>query len=445
MSKSRRSNPTDYNLKEGSFTARDIDRIYDTLRRRARAAFKHQWATCSTRLEDSFIAKKLKANAEAIEYGLTASWEEAQKWADRSTSYLALTKEQAEHNRWLKAQKLVNDSKTIIRNYEAECFQRVRGAKHIKHLTRDRGSTLPNWTSTVQAILSRARGAYPFISKKNLHRLGNAIKPLVIGKPVVDTRSGYILARDLLTFGIPAAEVAGPWYDKKKFKSPVEWVKHSTKMESKSFGFFSSPTIRDWIRENGLDDDDRHLRDSIQHYYDHEGHPPSVAWAQRRSNELEEERAQKDMEEQLPKVEEWLEASDYWRRSADYATIDIPKMPDPTFRVLRQGDGELLCRAAKRDGLCVVDTLTDLVADAESRARGMHEDEEEAFTKKLYVLSEQSDVVTLIMSSDPKRRTVVGLNSEGICSSEHHCTGIQNKVDLEAYKYFRVAARAYED
>jgi hypothetical protein len=436
-------NPTSYILNRDSFSVRDINRIYDTLRRRARAAFTHQWAQI-TGPTDTFIAKKLKANAEAIEYGLTASYEEAILWTT-NTKTSGEFPEDVRENRWMKSQKLIGDSKRLIKNYEAECFQRVRGAKHIKHLSRDRGSTLPNWTSTVQAILTRVRTAYPFVSKKNLHRLGNAIRYLVIGKDAIDTRSGYILARDLLTFGIPAAEIAGPWYDKKKFKSPAEWVKHSTKMESKSFGFFSSMTIRDWIRENGLDDDDRHLRDSVQHYYDREGHAPSVEWARRRSNELEEERAQKEMADQLPRVEEWLEASAYWRRSADYATIDIPKMPDSTFHVLKPGDGEALCRAAKRDGLCVVDTITDLVDDAESRGRGLYEDEDEAFTKKLYKLSEESDVVTLIMSSDPKRRTVVGLNSEGICSSEHHCTGIQNKVDLEAYKYFRVAARAYED
>lgn len=407
-------NPVSYTLKK-DFTAADVYRIFDSMRRRARAAFTHLWGHCPSGLEDHFRAREAEEKAHAVEKTIADCY-------GYCKSVLTSTPDLVQFS--------VNDAQRILKSYEVDCFQKVRWAKHVKSLTKGRKSVLPNWTSTVAAILSRVRTAYPFVSKKNMHRLGNAIKSVVIGKPAIDTRDGYVLARDLLTFGIPAAEIAGPWYDKKKFKSPLEWVKHSTTMESKSFGYFASMSMRDWIRDNGLDDDDRHLRDSTQHYYEHEGHAPSVAWAQRRSRELEEERENKDIEAQLPKVEEWLTESAYWRRSADFAEVQIPTMPDPTFRVLRQSDGELLCRMARRDGLCVVDAITDIVDN------GAYADEERT-SKSWYKKSKEEGFVTLVISTDPKRRTVVGLNDAGICTSEHHCTGIQNKVDKIAFEYFR--------
>jgi hypothetical protein len=64
-------------------------------------------------------------------------------------------------------------------------------------------------------------------------------------------------------------------------------------------------------------------------------------------------------------------------------------------------------------------------------------DDEERTSKSIYKQSKSENFVTLIFSTDPKRRTVVGLNELGICTSEHHCTGIQNKVDKLAFEYFK--------
>lgn len=421
-------NPTNYNLTKGSFTVKDIDRIYDTFRRRARAAFTHQWGL----VEDptSVIARKLKQNAEAIEYGLTASWEEARTWAARGGLFAS------EEDRWEKAQKQVNTSKTIIRNYEAECFQRVRGKRHITGLSKPRDESA-TWMGLMKGALTRLRMAYPFVSAKNRPRLAKALSTYM-----VDFKYFHIMPKQLLLFGIPAAEIAGPWYTKNDIvKRPMDWVERGIFADRDRVKAYSSPHVGDWLEDAGLDRNDRQLVQSVEVYYNSHKTAPSVAWARQRSNELEAQRSAKDIDDQIPKVEEWLEASSYWRRSADYAAITIPELPDPTFRVLRPGDGELLCRAAQRNGLCVVDAITDLLDKAGSRSREPDEDYEEEFIRELFCLSEDENFVTLIISTDPKRRTVVGLNSAGVCTSEHHCTGIQNKVDKIAYEYFRKPSR----
>jgi len=429
-------NPVSYILGK-DFTVKTIDRIYDSMRRRARAAFKHQWGHVEKPEVGGFITEKLKKNAEAIEYGLTASWEEARKWANRGVEIVRFgTNVEAE--RWMRAQKFITDSNRLIKNYEGECFQRVRGQKHIKALTKPKDGA--RWFDEVKTLLKRLRMAYPYVTSKNQPRLSKALRkhiaPYSPSTGNWDNRfkAGAIRPYHLLEAGIPAAEIAGPWWTRRKdIKSPIEWVRagkmtndFSGRMDEAS----SSPTAKTWLMDAGLDANDRQLVQSVETYYMQHKAAPSVEWARRRNNELEEERTNKDLEDQLPKVEDWLTESDYWRRSADFAEVYIPKMPDPTFRVLGPGDAELLCRTAKRDGLCVVDTITDIVDN------GVYVDEERT-SKSWYKKSKEEGFVTLIFSTDPKRRTVVGLNELGICTSEHHCTGIQNKVDKLAFEYFK--------
>jgi hypothetical protein len=411
-----KSNPVSYTLKK-DFTAGDVDRIFDSMRRRARAAFTYRWE--SIKNKDTIVADKIKKHAEAVEKTLGDSWGYC-KWVMASDKG-----DYAKHE--LVQIGGINAANKILKLYEEECFKAVRDmAWHKKAVQVGKKSVLGEaWTPNVRAILLRVRSAYPWVTSKNLHRLAKAIQPMVIGKPKIDTRDGYVVAADLLAFGIPAAEIAGPWYDKKKFKSPVEWVRNK---EGIAFSYLSSETMRGWMNTNGLDENDRQLRDSIKNYFDQHRAAPSVAWARRRQNELEEERTQKDLEAQLTPVEEWLESSYYWRHSED---VTVPPMPDPTFHVLCQGDAELLCRMAKRDGLCVVDAIIDMVNDI-SWAK-----DEDTFTAKLFLKAKREGFVTLIISTDPKRRTVVGLNEHGFCTSEHHCTGIQNKVDVVAYEYFK--------
>lgn len=422
MSRSPKSNPISYNLKEGSFTVKDIDRIYDVLRRRARAAFKHRWAGYEQPV-DAFMGKKIKELAEAIEYGLTASWEHARQWADRSVEIVRFGLN-VEHERWFRAQKLVNDSKHIIKNYEADCFSKERNKKYLKTVTARPQKT---WLEEITAILKNLWRAYPFVTTKNRHRLTKLLrKHLAPFARAEWAKSGNIYPKQLLEAGIPAVEIVGPWWTRtKEIKSPIDWVR--TK-----YGF--PPTLRQWLEDLGLDQNDRQLVQSLENYYAQHKAAPSVEWARRRSNALEEERMEAEVEEHAGTVEEWLETSAYWRRSADYADVVVPPMPDPTFHILGPGGGETLCRMAKRDGLCVVDAIVDLVENS-------HNDDEEKAAEKLYRKSEGEGFVTLVISSDPKRRTVVGLNSNGICTSEHHCTGMQNKVDKVAYEYFRQSSR----
>jgi hypothetical protein len=427
-------NPLSYNLKPG-FTAKNIDLIYDSMRRRARAAFKHQWRHFGG-IDSLHLRQKMEKAAEDTETLLTISWKEARKWADRSTTYLALTKEQAERNRLEKAQKIVNDSKSIVKMYEGDCFNKVRGAKHIKIMTKGRASE-STWLEKMKTRLRSIRTAYPYVTSKNQHRLVRALR-FRLAHPDQGRLVGALTPKELLAFGIPAAEIAGPWWTKDVgVKRPMDWVEGGKLSKSTPYRAFNSPTISDWLQDLGLDNEDRQLINSVHNYYVQHKTAPSVEWARRRSNELEEERNKLDIEEKIPKVEQWLDASEYWRRSADYADITIPEMPDPTFRVLGPHDAEMLCKAAKRDGLCVLDVLSDLVDEADATSHPAFDDYDDWFPEALYKKSKAKHVVTLVISTDPKRRTVVGLDESGHCSSEHHCTGIQNKVDAVAWEYFR--------
>ena len=430
-----RSNPTNYNLKEGSFTVKDIDRIYDTLRRRARAAFTYRWNIMpDPKAAGGIVAQKIKKEAEAIEYGLTASWETARKWADTKTEIVRFATD-VKHERWMRAQKIINDSKVIIRGYEGDCFAKVRNARHIKSLSAGRAEE--SWLNQVRAYLTRLSMAYPYVSRKNRPRLVKVLRKHLAKHEWKDrAKAGNIYPSDLVAAGIPAAEIVGPWWQRTKdIKSPMDWIKDNeqsvSSMISDNGPWHMSPRATDWVRAIDLDYGDRQLVQAVEHYYDRNKTAPSVDWVRRRSNELEEERTNKDLETQVPRVEEWLEESEYWRRSADFAEIYLPIMPDPTFRVLRQGDGDLLCRTARRDGLCVVDAVINILDNA-----GMYADEERT-SKAVFRKSKEEGFVTLIISTDPKRRTVVGLNELGICTSEHHCTGISNKVDKVAYEYFK--------
>jgi hypothetical protein len=102
----------------------------------------------------------------------------------------------------------------------------------------------------------------------------------------------------------------------------------------------SSPTAKTWLMDAGLDANDRQLVQSVETYYIQHKAAPSVEWARRRNNELEEERTNKDLETQLPQVEEWLSESAYWRRSARSAC---------------SGRTMQICCAARRSGTgCVL-------------------------------------------------------------------------------------------
>jgi hypothetical protein len=424
-------NPVSYTLKP-NFTVTDVNLIFDSMRRRARAAFTYHWnMAVSTGNDSGLIATKLKNNAQAIEIGLAAAWETARTWADRKVEIVRFATD-VDKERFERAQKLVSDWKGMIKSYEADCFRKARGNKMIRFITTKREST---WKEDVAYALNTLRRAYPFVSIKNRPRLARALRKALTAGTAKYGRWDQILKNtavfpnDLLAEGIPAAEIAGPWWTKTKtIKRPMDWVERGILSEKDLARARSSPTILNWVGDIGLDSGDHTLVHAVEVYYSQHRSPPSVEWARRRNNEIEEERTQKDLEDQLPQVEAWLESSDYWRRSED---VTVPPMPDPTFRVLRQGDGELLCHMAKRDGLCVVDSVIDAVNDI-SWAKG-----EGAFTEKLFLKAKREGFVTLIISTDQKRRTVVGLNEHGFCTSEHHCTGIQNKVDAVAYEYFK--------
>lgn len=190
-----------------------------------------------------------------------------------------------------------------------------------------------------------------------------------------------------------------------------------------------------------MDGSDGLLVEGVEHYWRQNKQVPSEHWVRRRSNELTEERTNAEIKDQIPDVEAWLGASQGWRR-AKPPMVKIPPMPDPTFHVVAPSEAADLCRRAKRDGLCVIDVIQNQLMEedpyGERPEDALDEDELELYKEDpVFARSKAEGVCTLIVSTDPQRRTVVGLNEEGKCTSEHHCTGKNNAVDKIAWEYFK--------
>jgi hypothetical protein len=391
-----------------------IARIINSLIKQARAAYTHGRAT---RLEQGSSAEPSWA---------VKKYDELAQSTEKSINHLgSVATQEVLLNNIPHAQSYIDQARRCLREFQASAFHKERSKTFLKGLR----TTAPNnetWLEEIKAIFKRLWTAYPYVTAKNRHRLAKALRAHLSPYQRAEWRkAGNIYPKQLLEAGIPAAEIIGPWWIRSKdIKSPMDLIKASG--PGSIYGdWHSSPTPFTWLASHDLDGNDRQLVESIETYYRQHHQAPSIEWARRRSNELEEARAEKEVGDNADTVTEWLDASDSWRRRGH---VFVPPMPDPTFRVLeaKSSDGELLCRAARRDGLCVVDRIVDLVKNTDTE------------DSSLYDRSDEEGFVTLIISTDPKRRTVVGLNSEGVCTSEHHCTGMQNRVDKVAYEYFRV-------
>lgn len=296
----------------------------------------------------------------------------------------------------------------------------------------------------LQHLFLDLRKAYPYIRAKYKARLAKAVMAYMQeelengGKSRMpkSMNADNFKLWDMTKLGVPAADVVGPWWPQTPdIKSPMAYIDYMDKHSdirlidrpdvTRGMSDCKAPLVEDWLHIVGLDGSDRQLREAAFQYYLHHKAPPSVAWARRRSNELEEERKKEDMKRQIDPVRDWLRASVTFRQDLDRdgEAVHVPKLGG-AWRIVVPADAQELCERAQRDGLCVVDVISRLSRDSE--------DEEDCFHR-----SKREGVCTLLFSTDPKRRTIVGLDDEGICTSDHHCTGANNEVDDEAWEKFK--------
>jgi hypothetical protein len=280
-----------------------------------------------------------------------------------------------------------------------------------------------------------------------------AIAEVASGKKPGRLTEEVLTMTDLLKIGVPAVDIVGPWWPRTPdIKSPMDYIDFTDKHSdiriltdpntTRGVTDRESPSHDDWLHIIGLDGGDRELREACFQYYLRHKAAPSVKWAQERSNQLDEERAKKEIEGQIPSVKLWLEYSEAWR---DTFKIKIPTLPGPEWKVLGPKDAKKLCETATRDGLCVLDVITSFVeaddydSDQEEEAAEMrkYDARTSPYSEPMLKHCDEEGVCSLILCTDPKRRTVVGLNAEGVCTSEHHCTGNGNKVDKQAWEYFK--------
>jgi hypothetical protein len=296
------------------------------------------------------------------------------------------------------------------------------------------------------ALMLDLKESYPFIREKYRSRLAKMIVaaiPTLKSAPKTLFRAASYTMQDLVNIGIPASDVVGPWWRRtNKIKSPMDYITCSGADIPDLYSDWKSPTPEIWLQNIDLDSQDPVLVASVRNYYHHHGSIPSVEWARRRNNELEEERKQAGVKKQIAPVKQWLEASEFWRSNSEFIEQNgFPTSPPllGEWRVVTPSDAKELCERAARDGMCVADVLRHLVESAAEHVEnhGEEGEEEHDFLEALFRESDGEGVVTLLFSTDPKRRTIVGLDANGVCTSEHHCTGKDNKLDEEAWERFK--------
>ncbi|MFA7160933.1 MAG: hypothetical protein WC299_16675 [Kiritimatiellia bacterium] len=464
MSKSRRSNPVPYRLAPAQ-SLRDLDRriiqvrrIFASYRKQARAGYVFRRETIKNEITVKFFH-----DAEACEAGIKAFRNLWDKEADKLERFFAECESPItvniqrllSYDDWSVQDRVATFNANLDRyntsirlprvnmacgleTFLKEAYGKERIANKLKKNDFIHKGLKTTFRPTMKFdIFKELKQRYPYISAKNkirLIRLYNAWFEVSGRFPKAED----IRPPQLIDAGIPAAEVVGPWFIRTKtVKGPMDWIREKTVWNQANT---RSPGVLQWLLAIGLDSNDHRLADSMHQYYHHHGRVPSAQWARQRNNELEEERKQAEIKDQIPDVESWLKCSREWRKEP--ARVDIPDMPDPTFHVVEPREAADLCLRARRDGLCVIDVIVNELMDEDpygERPEDVLDADELADYQAdpVFERSKAMGVCTLIISTDPKRRTVVGLNEKGICTSEHHCTGVQNKVDKLAWEYFK--------
>jgi hypothetical protein len=463
MSKYPRSNPVSYLLnavtREQQIPSRirQVRAIFSSVRKQARAAYVF-WRK---NIEAGGIYKTLDTT-EKIKYTLKGLDDEAAKMEGDFQKAEVYCLQHADPRQWefqpegpmtlgwndhiSLVRPIVKKVVSVLRGFQNRAYGNHRYESEGKKTIRIGQETVTPFRPRLKFdVFKDLSKRYPYVTAKNkarLARLYNAYWEVAGRFPKADSIYPYML----VAAGIPAAEVVGPWWSRSAtIKSPMDWVRVQGSVTDGlgTVGLFSrSPNIEDWLKHLGMDNRDGALVESLQNYWRTHKQVPSEHWARRRSNELEEARKNAEIADQIPDVESWLKASRGWRKDK---AVQIPPMPDPTFHVVEPAEAADLCRRARRDGLCVIDVIQNQLMDEDPYGEKPEDalDEEELERYKDDPILERSKaegVCTLIVSTDPHRRTVVGLNEKGVCTSEHHCTGKNNEVDKIAWEYFRDGA-----
>lgn len=266
----------------------------------------------------------------------------------------------------------------------------------------------------IKAALPAAKASWPLAWEKHPKRVLRALRDKIapiVGQPVY--MGAVALDAELLSKqGIPAVDIAGPW----SIEAPKDWVKLQTMIPANSGQRNAhQPSVVRWLTSIGLDGNDGALATAVIAEYNRTHRRPSREWAHQVKNRLEAERLKEQADEQLPAIERWLEWSASHRR---------PRKLPAGWRYLGPGDGMEIIKRSHRDGLCLADTIAN--ADIDPPEMGTSE----------YSEQDESRLFHLIATDDPKRRTVVGLNEQGIVTDTHQACGAGNKVDMEAYATF---------
>lgn len=457
MSKSQRSNPFDYKLPmlkswDGNPQAfrpyeKKVKLICKSFMKRTRAAYKHAAATIKDRKE---IFLTVTTAACDLEEHINGVYEwvmqnlplRAIKWDDGRT----LSQAAKDHIDYVN--KGILRMHAEIKNFETYAYNKERRSKYWHDTVRHQDIMLKQaqrHRAHIKTLFLDARKNYPYIRDKYRNRLMR----LALAEVAKGNRSGRVGERDmtmtdLLKIGIPAVDIVGPWWPRTAdIKSPMDYVDFTDRHSdiripgrlnvSRGVSDSQAPSVDDWLAVIDLDSGDRELREVCFQYYLRHKAAPSVKWARERSNQLEQERAKKEIEEQIPSVRLWLEYVESW---LDDKKIVIPILPGSEWKVLGPKDAENLCETAKRDGLCVLDVISHFVGDAHDEGVSRKERiwrNSDAVLKRC----DEEGVCSLVLCTDPKRRTIVGLDKDGVCTSAHHCTGVRNEVDKDAWEYFR--------
>ncbi len=477
MSASRRSNPVDYKLplmkswdgRPAAFKPyqKRVKLICESFMRRLKAAYKRGVTHADTAFYVGGTAKQYWLSAIAqeaveLEEGINKLYTMVMEYltSDRlgwGSPYETRNAVDVANSYIRHANDVLMRGHKSVRGFEAAALSKLRGSQsyyekptHREHVLRVTKRER-EFTRKMYLIL---RQQYPYIREKNRKRLMRvAMHQIEAGNKPGYFRERAVTMTDLMKAGIPAVDIVGPWWPKTPdIKSPADYIDYMDRHSdirllndpstTRALGDFESPAVDDWLHIVGLDGGDRELREACMQYYLRNKAAPSVKWAQERSNQLDAERAKKEIEGSIPEVTKWLKYSKVWR---DKGKVIIPILPGPEWKVLEPQDARKLCETAKRDGLCVVDVIEGFIDpdpydhdDEETAQRIKNDDPRDgALSSDLLNYCNDEGVCTLILCTDPKRRTVVGLDKDGNCTSEHHATGVQNKVDKAAWEYFR--------
>lgn len=233
-----------------------------------------------------------------------------------------------------------------------------------------------------------------------------------------------IKAWELMAVGIPARQIVGPY----TYLKPAEVIKqsleayraidveyqyHNTYICSEAL--LESNLILEVNRQRGtsLDSRDRELKEKIFTWTTtHDNKTPSMQQVINFNRELEKQREKANREESMEIIGSWLEWSELYVKKHANKGINPPE--GFIYATNTNGIKEEIFKRTTSWGMCLIDQMDSWL--------GEHVRDREVFA--------------LVMATDRKRGTICGLTKRWVCEYSYYCTGVNNKVDGEAFDYF---------